>query len=38
MMYIKIHIFKVVKFDSEIEIHFWGHGEVEGGDGVNLKT
>ena len=30
MMYVKIHVFKVVKFDSDIEIHFRGHGEVEG--------
>ena len=31
MMYIKIHIFKAVKFHSDIEIQLCGYGE-----GVNL--
>ena len=31
MMYIKIHVFKVVKFDSDIEINISGHGVEEGG-------
>ena len=31
-MYIKIHVFKIVKFDFDIEIQFWGHREArEGG-------